>query len=78
MNLWNSVREFSTSQNPTRFALERGYLDAWLEDYLVQPFLRVLRLFDSLEDRWCRLLSGDEPPATPLPGSPSPPVEDSL
>ena len=61
-----------------RFALERGYLDSWLEDYLVQPLLRVLRLFESWELRWTQLLSGDEPPATTRPDSPSPPAEDAL
>ena len=61
-----------------RFALERGYLDSWLEDLLLQPFLRILRLCDSLEQRWTRLLSGDEPPAAPRSDSPIPPGEDSL
>lgn len=41
-----------------RLALERGYLDAWLTDYLVEPFLRVFRWCDSLERGWTNFLSG--------------------
>jgi NAD(P)H-quinone oxidoreductase subunit 5 len=41
-----------------RFALERGYLDAWLLDYLTRPFLRLFQWCDSWEQRWTRFLSG--------------------
>ncbi len=41
-----------------RLALERGYLDAWLTDYLAAPFVRVFRWFDALERRWTDLLAG--------------------
>ena len=41
-----------------RLALERGYLDAWLTDYLVVPFLRIFRWFDSLERKWTDFLAG--------------------
>lgn len=41
-----------------RFALERGYLDAVLRDYLVVPFARLMRLCDGLERRWTNLLAG--------------------
>jgi NADH:ubiquinone oxidoreductase subunit 5 (subunit L)/multisubunit Na+/H+ antiporter MnhA subunit len=41
-----------------RFALERGYVDAWLADYLVTPVLRALRRCDALERRWADLLAG--------------------
>lgn len=41
-----------------RFALERGFLDAWLNDYFVTPFLGVFRFCDGLERRWTRWLSG--------------------
>jgi NAD(P)H-quinone oxidoreductase subunit 5 len=40
-----------------RLALERGYLDAFLADYIVGPFCRVFRWFDSLERRWTDFLS---------------------
>jgi NAD(P)H-quinone oxidoreductase subunit 5 len=41
-----------------RFALEKGYLDAWLTDYLVMPLVMVLRWCDSMERRWTDFLSG--------------------
>jgi NAD(P)H-quinone oxidoreductase subunit 5 len=41
-----------------RFALERGYLDAWLTDYLVRPFLGLFQWCDRAEHRWTRFLSG--------------------
>ena len=41
-----------------RLALERGYLDSFLTDILVHPFLRVLRGCDALERRWTDFLSG--------------------
>ncbi|MBI3407048.1 MAG: oxidoreductase [Planctomycetes bacterium] len=41
-----------------RFALERGYLDAWLTDYLARPFLRVFQGCDALERKWTDWLSG--------------------
>jgi NAD(P)H-quinone oxidoreductase subunit 5 len=52
-----------------RLALERGYLDAFLNDYVVRPFLAVFRGCDSLERRWTNLLNGGargepDPPRT--------------
>lgn len=41
-----------------RFALERGYLDAILGDYIAQPVLGVFRACDRLERAWTNLLSG--------------------
>src|SRR5262249_12783642 len=41
-----------------RFALERGYLDAWLSDFLARPFLRLFEWCDGMERRWTRFLSG--------------------
>jgi NAD(P)H-quinone oxidoreductase subunit 5 len=41
-----------------RLGLERGYLDAFLADYLVGPFVRVFRCFDYLERRWTDFLAG--------------------
>ena len=41
-----------------RFALERGYLDALLADYIARPVLRVFQACDALERRWTDLLSG--------------------
>ena len=43
-----------------RVAMERGYLDAFLTDYIVHPVLSVLRCCDSLERRWTDFLSGGQ------------------
>ena len=40
-----------------RFALERGYLDSWLVDYVVTPFVRLFRWCDAMERGWTDLLS---------------------
>jgi NAD(P)H-quinone oxidoreductase subunit 5 len=42
-----------------RLALERGYLDAALDTYIVRPFLTVLQWCDRQERRWLEFLSGD-------------------
>ncbi len=41
-----------------RFALERGYLDTCLDEFIVNPFLRLFRWCDRLERRWTDLLTG--------------------
>lgn len=41
-----------------RFGVERGYLDSMLSEYIVKPFLAVLRAFDRAERWWIGLLSG--------------------
>jgi NAD(P)H-quinone oxidoreductase subunit 5 len=41
-----------------RFALERGYLDSLLNEYVVAPFVRLLRWCDGLERRWTDFLAG--------------------
>lgn len=60
-----------------RFALERGYLDAFLTDYIVYPFMRMFRLFDSLERKWTDLLSGGQSRESDL-VSPSPETLEEL
>jgi NAD(P)H-quinone oxidoreductase subunit 5 len=40
-----------------RFALERGYLDSWLNDWLARPFQRVFQACDGWERRWTDWLS---------------------
>lgn len=47
-----------------RVALERGYMDAYLQDYVVRPFLSALRKCDQLERRWTCFLSGKPHPET--------------
>jgi NAD(P)H-quinone oxidoreductase subunit 5 len=41
-----------------RFALERGSLDALLDEWIIRPFLRIFRWFDSLERGWTDWLTG--------------------
>ena len=43
-----------------RFALERGYLDAILDEYVVRPFVAVFRWCNAMEHRWTRWLSGED------------------
>ncbi|MCI0681647.1 MAG: serine/threonine-protein phosphatase [Gemmataceae bacterium] len=54
-----------------RLALERGYLDAVLGDYIARPFLRVFEWCDSLERRWTDFLSGGQSRASDRLKSPS-------
>jgi NAD(P)H-quinone oxidoreductase subunit 5 len=41
-----------------RFALARGYLDAWLDDHVVRPLVRLFQWCDSLERAWTDFLAG--------------------
>lgn len=41
-----------------RFAIERGYLDSILNNFIVDPLLRVFRGCDALERRWTDFLTG--------------------
>jgi NAD(P)H-quinone oxidoreductase subunit 5 len=43
-----------------RFALERGYLDALLFDYIVSPFVGFFRWCDARERQWTDFLSAQE------------------
>lgn len=43
-----------------RLALERGYLDAWLNNALVRPLMSVLHACDGWERRWTRFLAGSQ------------------
>jgi NAD(P)H-quinone oxidoreductase subunit 5 len=46
-----------------RFALERGYLDAFLADYIAIPFVKLFRWFDHLERRASDRLAGRASPS---------------
>lgn len=41
-----------------RFALERGFLDSLIDDYIVAPFIAIFRWCDRMERRWTDQLSG--------------------
>jgi NADH-quinone oxidoreductase subunit L len=40
-----------------RFAIERGYLDTILDEWIATPFLSIFRSIDQWERRWVKLLS---------------------
>lgn len=56
--LWDRVLPAPARAWWYRFAFERGYLDAFLSDYIARPFLKLFRGFDALERRWTDLLAG--------------------
>ncbi len=58
-----------------RFGLERGYLDAWLSDYVAGPFVRLFRWCDALDRGWTAFLSGAPKPPTRQPAPVDPPLE---
>jgi NAD(P)H-quinone oxidoreductase subunit 5 len=43
-----------------RFALERGYLDDVLNDYIARPFVATFRWCDRMERRWTDFLSRED------------------
>jgi NADH-quinone oxidoreductase subunit L len=43
-----------------RLAIERGYLDALIDEYITLPFVRLFKLCDRLERRWTDFLSGTQ------------------
>jgi NADH-quinone oxidoreductase subunit L len=43
-----------------RLAMERLYMDSFLKDSIVQPFLYVLKQCDSLEHKWTQMLTGPD------------------
>jgi NADH-quinone oxidoreductase subunit L len=54
-----------------RFALERGHLDALLDRFVADPFVRVFRACTAVEERWTAWLAGR--PAVPA-AAPEPPA----
>lgn len=43
-----------------RFSMERGYLDGFLNELIVRPFMTVFRWSDAMERRWTNFLSGSD------------------
>ena len=43
-----------------RFALERAYLDSFLDAFIVRPFVAIFQMFDALERGWTNFLSGGD------------------
>ena len=59
-----------------RLALERGYLDALLDRFLVAPFLRMARAADRFDRRLCSLVSGGRSSRASLPPPSERPARD--
>ncbi|MFN4261463.1 MAG: proton-conducting transporter membrane subunit [Gemmataceae bacterium] len=59
-----------------RLAIERGYLDVLLMEYVVTPFTRLFRWFDALEQRWTDFVAGGPTHASDLPKPYSGAMED--
>ncbi len=47
------------------FALERGHLDAWLQNVFVEPFIGVFRWCSRMESRWIEWCGGARPQPEP-------------
>jgi NAD(P)H-quinone oxidoreductase subunit 5 len=43
-----------------RLAIERGYLDALIDEFITRPFVRIFRMCDGLERGWTDFLSGTQ------------------
>lgn len=59
-----------------RLALERGYLDAVLADYIARPVLRVFEICDGFERRWTDWLSGGRSRESDMLGPSTGPLEE--
>ena len=55
---WFRMRARRAANWLYRWALHQGYLDAFLTNYVVVPFVRTFQWFDKLDRRWARFLAG--------------------
>ena len=60
-SIWQRIIPEQTRHAIYRFAIERGYLDVLLSQYVVSPFLALFRHCDRLERRWTNMLAGRSP-----------------
>ncbi len=58
-NPWERLAPPRRHSRLYRVALERGFLDAFLVEFAVRPFVRAFRWCDKLERRWTDWLSGE-------------------
>ncbi len=56
--IWQRIVPEKLRVRVYRFALERGFFDAVLDDFVVRPFVRLFRGCDALERRWTDFLAG--------------------
>jgi NADH-quinone oxidoreductase subunit L len=62
-----------------QLSLERGLLDAMIDEYIARPFVLLFRWCDALERRWTDLLSGTQSRESDrVPAAAAPPVGDDL
>lgn len=59
-SVWERILPTSVRDWLYRVALERGFLDAVLTEYIVNPVLAAFRWSDRMERRWTDFLSGEE------------------
>ena len=59
-SIWSRLLPAGIPASFYRIAMERGFLDAILNDFLIRPFVSVFRWCDGMERRWTNLLSGRE------------------
>lgn len=57
-SIWSRLFSDRVRTNLYHIAMERGFLDAMLNEYIVRPFVIVFRWCDGMERRWTDLLSG--------------------
>ena len=74
---WLNRAEESVRTWYYRLAMERGYLDSYLKNYIVYPFLGILRRCDALEQTWTKMLAGKESSKAPT-SEASPTLEELL
>lgn len=59
--IWNHLFPEPFRRRIYRLALERGYLDTLLDDYVIWPFRRAFEWCDGMERRWTTFLAGRPP-----------------
>ena len=60
--IWDRLIPENTRIRLYRLALERGYLDARLNEFVIRPFVRLFRWFDACERRWTERVCGSASP----------------
>lgn len=58
--VWSRLLPAGVSAWVYRIAVERGFLDAVLNNFVVRPFVAAFHWCDGMERRWTNLLSGGE------------------
>jgi hypothetical protein len=59
--LWIKWTSPTIQRRLYRAAMERGYLDAILNECFVKPFLRIFNGCDRIERAWTRMIEGNTP-----------------